>query len=127
MQIDSPRGSFVKRRDDGRVDFVSPLPTPYNYGSVPGTLADDGDRIDANVLGAALPRGTRIEVPVRAVVRFVDAGDDDQKLVCSERPLTTRDRRGLIAFFAIYSRAKSVLNRMRGERGRTAFLGIDER
>ena len=33
--IEVPRGSFLKRGSTGRVDFVSPLPCPYNYGSVP--------------------------------------------------------------------------------------------
>lgn len=125
VEIDSSRGSFVKRRDDGGVDFVSPLPTPYNYGSVPGTRAEDGDRLDAIVLGRALPRGARVEVPVRAIVRFVDAGDDDRKLVCSERPLSAGERRGLVAFFTVYACAKRVLNRVRGRRGTTAFEGIE--
>ena len=53
--IDTPRGSFVKRRDDGSVDFVWPLPSPFNYGSVPDTLAPDGDREDAIVLARASP------------------------------------------------------------------------
>jgi inorganic pyrophosphatase len=33
--IEIPRGSFLKRGSTGRVDFVSPLPCPFNYGSVP--------------------------------------------------------------------------------------------
>jgi hypothetical protein len=32
--IEIPRGSFVKRGSTGHVDFVSPLPCPFNYGSV---------------------------------------------------------------------------------------------
>jgi inorganic pyrophosphatase len=55
--IEVPLGSFIKRRDDGRVDFVSPVPCPFNYGSVPDTLSGDGDRVDAVVLGPRLPRG----------------------------------------------------------------------
>jgi inorganic pyrophosphatase len=124
VDIDSSRGSFIKRRDDGTIDFISPLPTPYNYGSVPGTVAGDGDRLDAIVLGAALERGARVELPVRAVVCFIDEGVDDRKLVCSDRKLRASDRWGLIAFFTVYSRAKTVLNGVRGRTGRTAFLGI---
>ena len=33
--IEIPRGSFLKRGSTGHVDFVSPLPCPFNYGSVP--------------------------------------------------------------------------------------------
>lgn len=124
VDIDSPRGSFIKRRDDGGVDFVSPLPTPYNYGSLPGTEAADGDRLDAIVLGPALPRWARVRTEVRAVVRFVDAGAEDLKLVCASRPLTARDLAGLRAFFVVYARAKVALNALRGRRGATRFEGI---
>ncbi len=32
--IEVPRGSFVKRGSRGEFDFLSPLPCPFNYGSV---------------------------------------------------------------------------------------------
>jgi inorganic pyrophosphatase len=28
--IEIPRGSFLKRGSSGQIDFVSPLPCPYN-------------------------------------------------------------------------------------------------
>ena len=37
--IEIPRGSFLKRGSSGRIDFVSPLPCPFNYGSAPAWLA----------------------------------------------------------------------------------------
>ena len=40
--IEVPRGSFLKRGSTGRVDFISPLPCPFNYGSVPGYIGLDG-------------------------------------------------------------------------------------
>jgi inorganic pyrophosphatase len=36
--IEVPRGSFLKRGASGRIDFVSPLPRPFNYGAVPTLL-----------------------------------------------------------------------------------------
>ena len=57
--IEVPRGSFLKRGSTGRVDFVSPLPCPYNYGSVPQYIGLEGDLLDALVLGPPLPLGTR--------------------------------------------------------------------
>lgn len=33
--IEVPRFSFLKRGPGGHVDFVSPLPCPFNYGAVP--------------------------------------------------------------------------------------------
>jgi inorganic pyrophosphatase len=125
--IEVPRGGFVKRRDDGAIDFVSPAPCPFNYGSVPETRSGDGDRLDALVLGARLARGTRLRVRVVARVRFTDAGQDDPKLVCSQRPLGALDRATITAFFAIYARAKALLNRLRGRRGPTRYEGLEER
>jgi len=59
--IEIPRGSFLKRGSSGRIDFVSPLPCPFNYGSVPDYLGLEGDLLDALVLGPAVA-GTRIRV-----------------------------------------------------------------
>ncbi len=127
VMIDTPRLGFVKRRDDGAIDFVSPLPSPFNYGSVPGTSGADGDRVDAIVLGPRLPRGAEVERDVVAVARFVDAGVPDPKWVCAERPLGLADRALIAGFFAIYVRLKRVLNRARGQTGSTRFDGLDER
>ncbi len=52
--IEIPRGSFLKRGSTGHVDFVSPLPCPFNYGSVPQYLGQEGDLLDAVVLGPRL-------------------------------------------------------------------------
>lgn len=40
--VEVPKGSFVKRTPEGAVDFVAPLPSPFNYGSVPSVSAPDG-------------------------------------------------------------------------------------
>jgi len=123
--IDSPRFSFTKLHDDGRIDFVSPLPCPFNYGSVPDTYSGDGDRMDALVLGPRLPRGARVERSVVAIVRFVDAGLQDPKWVCSQQPLSARDARELRAFFVAYALAKRALNALRGQGGATRYEGLD--
>ena len=57
--IEVPRGSFLKRGSTGHLDFISPLPCPFNYGSVPSLLGLEGDLLDAVVLGPRLPRGTQ--------------------------------------------------------------------
>jgi inorganic pyrophosphatase len=125
--IEVPLGGFIKRRDDGGVDFVSPVPCPFNYGSVPDTRSGDGDRLDALVLGPRLARGARVRAPVVAHVRFVDAGQDDPKLICAGRPLGRLDRARIAGFFLFYARAKGWLNRLRGKAGPTRYLGIEER
>lgn len=123
--IDVPRGGFIKRDDHGRVDYVSPLPCPFNYGSVPGTRAGDGDRLDVLVLGPRLARGARVTVPIVGRVRFLDAGASDPKYICSESALTPAEHALVSTFFTLFARLKRLLNLLRGKRGATRFDGIE--
>ncbi len=126
--IEVPRGSFVKRElhEGERIDFVSPLPSPFNYGFLPDAPGEDGDPADAVVLGPRLAAGTEVELTVVGRVRFVDAGAPDHKLVLSAQPISARQRLGLVAFFTLYARAKRALNLLRGARGATRFDGLEE-
>ena len=121
--IEVPRGSFVKRDWHGRVVFVSPLPCPYNYGAVPAHLGLEGDLLDAIVLGPRLPLGTRIRVGAWAAVTLTDRGLADDKLICSDRPITDKQRRRVLRFFRFYARCKGVLNALRRRPGRNASEG----
>lgn len=123
VRIEVARGSFVKRRPDGAIDFVSPFPCPYNYGSIEGMASADGDPLDAVLLGRRLGYGTRTRASVRAVMGFVDAGTFDPKVICSWRTMTTSERRGLERFFRVYAVFKGVVNRLRGKTGRTSCTG----
>ena len=122
--VELPRFSVVKRRSDGRVDFVSPAPCPYNYGSIPALASGDDDPLDAVILGARLPRGARRRLPVVGVIGFIDGGRPDPKVICSDRPLDPRDRDGLLAFFALYALFKRALALARGQRGETRSVGF---
>lgn len=121
--IDVPRGSFLKRDDDGAIDFVSPLPCPFNYGHVPGTLADDGEACDAVVLGPRLSHGSQSIVVVRGRVDFIDSGRSDPKWICSGAPISPFQRLQVEAFFRFYAMLKRGINRFRGKRGPTSYLG----
>lgn len=121
--IEIPRGSFLKRGSTGQVDFVSPLPCPFNYGSVPAYVGLEGDLLDALVLGPRLPSGTRIRVPAWGAVTMSDRGMQDDKLVCSVHAPDEAQRRAVLRFFRFYARAKGLLNRWRGRHGRNACEG----
>ena len=118
VRIEVPRWSFVKRKADGRVDLVSPLPCPYNYGSVIGSLAPDGDPLDALVLGPRLAFGVTVETRAWAVMGFVDDGVADPKLVCAAEVPTLAQRAGVARFFVAYAGFKRAVALLRG-RGRT--------
>ncbi|MDP2307254.1 MAG: inorganic diphosphatase [Pseudomonadota bacterium] len=123
VRIEVPRGSFVKRGGDG-IEFLSPLPCPFNYGSVPDTRAPDGDPLDALVLGARLALHAEVDASVHAVVRFRDDGAIDDKLVCGPAP-TDAELRAVARFFRGYAVARRWMNRARGRHGDTRFLGVE--
>jgi inorganic pyrophosphatase len=121
--IEIPRGSFLKRGWNGSVDFVSPFPCPFNYGSIPNYIGCEGDLLDAVVLGPRLPRGKIVNVFAHGAVGLTDRGMYDDKLICSKRPLTVWQRYGVLIFFHIYGLSKRLLNLYRGRPGPTFCNG----
>jgi inorganic pyrophosphatase len=121
--IEVPRGSIFKRGPGGNLDFVSPLPCPYNYGSVHNYLGLEGDLLDALVLGPRLEAGASVEVRAWGAVGLADRGLYDDKLICAVEPPSRLQRRLVTLFFRVYSRCKGILNLLRGQPGRTAFVG----
>ena len=127
VEIEVPRWGFIKRSPSGQIDYVSPLPSPFNYGCVPGVMGRDGDPLDAVVLGPRLPRGHRLTVAVQGVIHLRDAGRIDDKLVCKVGVMTVMERRLVEGFFRTYPLTKGLLNRLRGAGGDTVFQGWAER
>ncbi len=123
MVIEIPRGSFLKRGSTGHIDFISPIPCAYNYGSVPAYIGLEGDLLDAVVLGPRLARGTRIRVKAWGAVVLTDRGMKDDKLICSADPPTPSKRRAVMRFFRFYARCKGLLNIWRRRPGRNACEG----
>ena len=67
-----------------------PTVYPINYGFVPGTLAGDGEELDAYVLGPDGPMESFEGICV-AVIHRID--DNEDKLVVAEEPTTyTREQ-----------------------------------
>jgi len=115
--IEVPCGSFLKRSASGSLDFISPIPCPFNYGSVHSHLGLDGDLLDALVLGPRLARGNRVRVTVFGAIGLTDRSLYDDKLVCGRQPITERQRRGVVRFFHFYAQCKRLLNFCRGQSG----------
>jgi inorganic pyrophosphatase len=90
VTIEIPRGSRNKYEYDPALDaivldrrlFTSTV-YPADYGFVDGTLAEDGDPLDALVLvGDPTFPGCRIRVRAVAVFRMRDEKGPDDKLIC---------------------------------------------
>ena len=127
VQIEVPKGSRIKRSPSGGIDFISPLASPFNYGSVPETISDDGEPLDAVVLGGRLPFGHSGDYRIVGLVTFIDGGDSDPKVICTQGRWSEKDQRRVISFFRTYARLKGPLNALRGRRGTTAFRGLEIR
>ena len=66
------------------IDRVEPkiFAKPTNYGFIPQTLDEDGDELDALIItNEPLPTGVYLEARIIGVMRFVDDGEVDDKVV----------------------------------------------
>jgi inorganic pyrophosphatase len=115
--IEIPRGSFLKRGSTGRIDFVSPFPCPFNYGSVPTHLGLEGDLLDAVVLGPRLAAGTRLRTRAWDAITLTDRGMADDKLICSDAPLDSLQRARVLRFFERYAKCKGFSQRVASSAG----------
>ena len=123
ITIEIPRWGFIKRGGNDAVDFISPLPCPYNYGAISEYLGVDGDLLDAVVLGRRLARGTTIKMRVYGAIGLTDHGDYDDKLICSDKPLSVTERFFVLNFFRLYAMFKQLLNFTRRRPGPTVCVG----
>ncbi|MGB5832368.1 MAG: inorganic diphosphatase [Thiohalocapsa sp.] len=127
VTVEIPRGGFRKVGSTGRLDFLSPIPCPFNYGSVRTLLGLEGDLLDAVVLGRRLEPGTRVQVVAYGAVGLHDRGLYDDKLICATVNLSPEQlrlrRRFVLLFFRTYGWAKRLLNLWRGRPGRTGVHG----
>mgnify|MGYP002735226799 FL=1 len=88
LRVEIPAGSFTKYEIDAdgqvHVDRFLPMPVVYpaNYGAMPGTLAGDGDPLDALVFTRApLHPGVLIRFRPIGVLRMHDGGEEDDKII----------------------------------------------
>jgi inorganic pyrophosphatase len=96
--IEIPAGTNAKwevRKSDGRLEWeqragsprvVNYAAYPGNYGLIPRSLlpeqeGGDGDPLDVIVLGPAVERGSVVRVRLLGVLKLVDDGERDDKLL----------------------------------------------
>jgi inorganic pyrophosphatase len=147
VSVEIPRGSRNKYEYDRSLDaivldrrlFTSTV-YPADYGFVDGTLAEDGDPLDALVLvGDPTFPGCRIRGRTVAVFRMVDQEGPDDKLVCVPRrdPMWSevRDvgdipaayRAEIEQFFRVYKDLEGLRTRTAGFGDRREALEVFER
>jgi inorganic pyrophosphatase len=131
--VEIPRGESTKwvfRIEANRREVDRTIPRelggyPVNYGFLPRTISYDGDPADVLVLGPPLEGGTMVKGRIVGLMRMVDVGDLDSKLIIS--PLDARGRathaldaatqKQLEVFFNTYKRHEGKVTQVTGFAG----------
>ncbi len=122
--VEIPAGSSTKYEVDARTGHVfvdrflsMPMVYPANYGSIPSSLAGDGDPLDALVFTRApIMPGALVKVRAIGVLKMVDGEESDDKIIAvptsdvdptydnikSINDLPEMERARLEAFFRVY-------------------------
>jgi len=85
-EVVKPSGELRWEFKDGKPRIVAYLGYPGNYGMLPRTLLSkeeggDGDPLDVIVLGPAVPRGSVVKARVIGVLKLLDGGERDDKIL----------------------------------------------
>lgn len=122
--IEIPAGSFTKYEIDADHGYVlvdrfqsMPVTYPANYGSIPSSLAGDGDPLDGLVFTREpIVPGAVIKVRAIGVLHMIDGGEEDSKIIAvpasdidptydeirSIEDLPEIERQRIEAFFRVY-------------------------
>lgn len=84
--VDKASGELVWEHENGRPRVVQYLAYPGNYGMIPQTAlpksrGGDGDPLDVLLLGPAVARGAVIAARPIGVLRLLDDGERDDKIL----------------------------------------------
>ncbi len=90
------RNKYEMDKDTGYLTLdrvnATMLGYPADYGYVPQTLCDDGDPLDALlVIDESVPHGVVVPARPIGVLRMVDGGEGDEKLICVPADDITKD------------------------------------
>ena len=85
-EVSKPEGQLRWEFREGKPRVVKYLGYPGNYGMIPKTLlpkdlGGDGDPLDVIVLGPAVPRGSVVHAKLVGVLKLLDDGEQDDKLL----------------------------------------------
>ncbi len=85
-EVTKPEGGLMLENINGKPRIVQYIGYPGNYGMVPRTLlpkseGGDGDPLDVLVIGSSAERGSIVPVKVIGVLRLLDGGEQDDKLI----------------------------------------------
>jgi inorganic pyrophosphatase len=81
FEVTEETGVMSWELKNGQPRIIKYLAYPCNYGMVPRTMSGDGDALDCLTLGKMQLRGAVLEAKVIGVIKLIDDGDVDDKLI----------------------------------------------
>lgn len=107
IRIEVSKWGMIKRNEKGSIDYISPIPCPFNYGSVENITGEDGDLQDAILLGDKKRVGFSGKYQLIGKIYFIDQGMQDHKWIFSAtNKIRRRDWIVLDSFFRAYAKIK---------------------
>jgi len=91
--IEIPKNSQNKYEYDEKIGLIkldrvlySPVHYPSDYGFIPQTRSEDGDHLDALVLGGdPVPVGCVVRARPIGLLKMIDAGEEDFKILAVQK------------------------------------------
>ncbi|WP_051568453.1 inorganic diphosphatase [Crocinitomix catalasitica] len=85
-EVSKKTGQLELNTKKGKPRKIEYLPYPVNYGMIPNTLlpkeeGGDGDPLDIIVIGDPIPKGTVVPCRILGVLKLLDKGEQDDKLI----------------------------------------------
>lgn len=122
---------------EGRPRVVEYLAYPANYGMVPRTLipageGGDGDPLDVVLLGPAIERGEVVPARIIGVLKMLDGGETDHKLIAVQEGTALDQARDLQSLDALFPGVTTIIEtwfsqyKGIGEIESQGFSGIEE-
>lgn len=95
IEFNTTSKQFQVDQRDGKDRVIQYLPYPANYGFIPGTFSDpakggDGDALDILILCESVPTGTVMEVLPIGMLKLIDDGELDYKIIAIPMDLSLR-------------------------------------
>lgn len=113
-EVDKETGGLHWEERDGRPRVVQYLAYPGNYGMIPSTtlpyaIGGDGDPLDVLLLGPAIERGSVVLARPIGLLRLLDDGERDDKILAVQASGPLSDVRNLATLDAKYGGARAII------------------
>ncbi len=113
-EVDKTTGALHWEHEDGKPRVIQYLAYPANYGFIPRTSlprgrGGDGDPLDVLLLGSQIERGTLVRARPIGVLRLIDDGDRDDKILAVRTSALFSDVVDLETFESRYPRAGLII------------------